>query len=154
MAEMLEIAAEHAPKMLEWIKTRGGVTNWKSADLSDPGKQMQTPAITDGKLTQQPHWSVRFDRTITNAEEIIIHEYAEWKRFHVATRMSSNGLTIKLTDAASRRLRNYLTKAGEGSTYSFDYGDYKNCIIWTPRKTLSLAEWEKGQQSVEVKENA
>ena len=37
------IAPGNAPKIAEWLRTRGGIATWKSVDLSDPGFSMTTP---------------------------------------------------------------------------------------------------------------
>jgi len=60
---------------------------------------------------------------------------AEVKRFHVAVRLSSNGLMLKLTDASTRKVRNAVEKAtekyGRKALYGFDL-DVQNAVIWIP----------------------
>lgn len=57
--------------------------------------------------------------------------YHEVKRFHVAVRWGAQGFSLKLTDGATRNVRRALAKAGEGSTYTFDY-DTQECVIYMP----------------------
>jgi len=54
-------------------------------------------------------------------------------------------MQLVLTDASDARVRKALDKAGKGSSYVFDYGDYENCIILKPDKVQSLPEWEAEQ---------
>jgi hypothetical protein len=135
----LTITNENANLIATWIKTRGGVAVWKSVDLSDPGKEMLTPA---DKL-QKPHWKMANEPAyiIKEAKDITVITAKELKRFHVATRMSGNGMSIKCTPASSRRIEDAVAKAGEGAYYVFDYEDEKNCVIMVPDKTVSLTEY-------------
>lgn len=142
---MITVTSEHATKLASWIKDRGGVAVWKSVDLSDPGASSFTPAITvDGTPYQKPHWKYANEpsKIVTKPEDVQVSVDKEVRRFHVAVRMGSQGLSMKLTDASSRKVREAVAKAGEGAYYVFDYGDYKNCVILAPEKTVPLTEWE------------
>jgi hypothetical protein len=135
----LTISIENASLIATWIKTREGVVVWKSIDLSDPHKEMLTP----GDKLLKPHWKMANQPAyiIKEAKDITVITAKELKRFHVATRMSGNGMSMKCTDASSRRIEAAVTKAGEGAFYVFDYGDEKNCVIMVPDKTISLTEY-------------
>ncbi|KPK66804.1 MAG: hypothetical protein AMS21_01225 [Gemmatimonas sp. SG8_38_2] len=143
MGERLQCSVQNAPKFLEWIRGRGGVAVWRSINLSNPGASWSTPAMTDGKPTCKPTWQAGSEpeRVITDANEIDVVEAREVKRFHVAVRRSDNGLMLKVTDGGSRRIRRECEKAGEGSWYEFDYGDYNNAVIYVPGDTVTLAKW-------------
>jgi hypothetical protein len=78
---------------------------------------------------------------ITDEAEIDVIVPKVFKRFHGAVRMGSQGLSMKLTDGASRRLKSYLAKAGQGSWYEFDYGAEENVVILVPDKTVPLSKW-------------
>jgi hypothetical protein len=80
---------------------------------------------------------------VKELSEIEVNVDKEVKRFHVAVRQSSNGMNLKLTNASSERVRNAVSKAGKGAYHVFDYGDYKNCVIMAPEKTIPLTEWMK-----------
>ena len=72
----------------------------------------------------------------------------EVKRFHVAVRLGSQGMSYKVTDGGTRRIRAEVEKAGDGAYYTFDYDDYKNAAIMAPEKEMSLSAYakEKGWQ--------
>lgn len=131
------VTAENAPRILEWMKTRGGIKVWKSLDLSDPGASWTTPADRDDK----PSWKAEADRVITDPTEVIVVEYEVVKRFHVAVE-PGDFLKINVTAGGSRRIRRELTLAGEGSTYSFDYDAWENAVISKPVREITLAEWK------------
>jgi len=137
-----EVIPENALRFLEWINDRGGVAVWKSIDLSDPGYSVSTPALTDGEPTRKPHWKVGEtpDRVITDAADIDVIKYKEVKRFHVGLRRGAQGLSIKLTDAASARVRREVEKAGEGASYEFDY-ETQDAVILAPDGVTPLNQW-------------
>jgi len=134
----LTIDVSNAPLHATWITERGGVALWKSLDLSRPDTIWSTPADKTGK----PHWAADNQpyALITDPAEIEVVQYKEVKRFHVALRVGSSGLKIKLTDASNARLNKYLVKAGDGATYAFDYGT-QEAVILVPKDTVSLATW-------------
>ena len=136
---------ENAPKFAEWIRSRGGVAVWKSADLGDPGKTWSAPYLeTDGK-TAKPKQSWQMQDTpamvVTDPEEIEVYAPQEVKRFHVAIRQSGNGLTLVVTDGGTRGIRKEVEAAGNGAFYSFDYGDEQNCVIYTSKSVGTLKKW-------------
>jgi len=134
----LTINIKHAALHVEWITERGGVALWHSLDLGRPDTIWSTPANANGR----PHWSADTApyALITDPAEIAVVQYTEFKRIHVALRVSGNGLSVKLTDASNGRLNKYLAKAGEGATYEFDYGS-QEAVILVPKETVSLAAW-------------
>lgn len=136
---------ENAEKMLDWIATRGGVAIWPSIDLSDLDKSWSTPAnAIDGTPTTKPHWKSDHKpcRTITDPAEILVTKDKEVKRFHVAIRMGSQGLVMKVTDGGTRRIRAAVAKAGEGAYYTFDY-ETQEAVIMAPEEQIPLSEWRK-----------
>lgn len=141
--EKLIISAENAEKIVSWLKDREGVAVWNSIDLSNPGKQMLSPVKdSEGKPYTKPHWSLSNTPVIyTDINDIVVSVDKEVKRFHVGTRMGSQGFSIKVTDAGSARIRREVEKAGEKAYYVFDYSDYKNAVIMAPKKEMSLAEY-------------
>lgn len=124
-----------APKILEWIKTRGGVLIWESINLSNPGASWTTPALdASGAPVTKPNWQCANEpvRKITDPAEIDVVTAEVVKRFHVGTRWG-DGLSIKVTDGGSRRIRSEVAKAaektGKQAWYEFDYGSYENALI-------------------------
>lgn len=142
------VKPEVALKIDEWLRTRGGIAVWESIDLSDPGFGLTTPALSkdSGEPTLKPSWKVANNpaRVITNAADILVSTDVEVARFYVAVRISGNGLSMKCTDGATRRIRAALAKAGEGAYNSFDYSQ-QQAVIYKPSVQVSLADWLKGQ---------
>ncbi|MBV6343750.1 hypothetical protein [Candidatus Magnetobacterium casense] len=110
------VSTQDAAFVARWFQESGGVYLWHSLNLSDPGKTWITPL--DGK---KPHWSASDPWEITDPGVIGVTTYTEVKRFHVALRRGSQGLSLKLTDASCERLRKAMAKAGDGAIYEFDY---------------------------------
>jgi hypothetical protein len=133
---------QNAEKFADWIKNRGGVAVWTSADLSDPSYSMSSPAEKDGKPYPKPSWKVgNSPVVITDPKEIGVSDDVEVKRFHVSVQVGGQGLCLKVTDGGSRRIRKEVEKAGDGAYYVFDYGSEDNCVIMKPKGWKSLAEW-------------
>lgn len=132
---------KNARTFWDWIKNRGGLAVWQSINLSNPDASWTTPALTeDGKPMPKPTWQVGEAPTkvITDPAKVLIRTYEEVKRFRVGLRQA--GLTIKVTDGGSRRIRSAVAKAGEDATYTFDY-ETQEAVILKPAKTITLAEW-------------
>jgi len=145
MSNKLIVFEENAGKFSEWLKTRGGLAVWRSIDLSDPGTSCTTPALTNtGTPSNKPHWKYgdKPERIITDASEVEVQRMVEVKRFHVAVKPGGGFMQMVLTDAGTARVRREVEKAGKGSSYIFDYGDYNNCVIIKPDKVQPLPEWE------------
>lgn len=140
----IECEASNAPKFLDWIKNRGGVALWRSINLSNPGASWSSPAKTlEGSPTPQPTWEAGKtpEKVITDPEKIVVFTSKVVKRFHVGVRTGSQGLSLKVTDGGSRRIRKEVEKAGKGAYHVFDYGDYENAVIMASDKEISLADW-------------
>jgi len=139
---------ENAEKVYRWIKERGGVAVWKSINLSNPSASWSTPAKTDtGEDYPKPTWQAenKPNRIITDANEIEVLVPREIKRLHVAVRLGSQGLALKLTDGSTRRVE----KAVEGAEqkyghawYEFDY-ETQDAVICVSDRSISLAEYAK-----------
>jgi len=144
------IAPGNAPKIAEWLRTRGGIATWKSVDLSDPGFSMTTPVNNaDGTPAVKPHWKLEStpSRIITDPAEVLVSKDVEVKRFHVAIRPGSQGFSFKVTDGSSRRIRAAVEKAGEGAYYEFDYST-QEAVILKPESQVPLTEFLVGGSSV------
>lgn len=146
MAEQKEkhrVHPAYASRFAEWLDKRGGLAIWESADLSDPTWSCTTPRLQeDGTPYTKPHWKAQSEpaRIITEWDDVEVTTGKEVKRFHVALRRGSQGLTIKLTDGSSRRLRSALAKAGEDAWYEFDY-EMQEAVIYVPASCVSLREY-------------
>ena len=141
----ITVEPQNAHRFAEWIRERGGVAWWKSANLANPGKSWSTPAITDGKPTLKPTWEAQSQphRIITSTDDIEVVVYEEVKRFRVGIRPASNNpFVIKCTDGATRRIHRALAKAGDGAVYHFDY-DTQEAVISRPESTVTLTAWLK-----------
>ncbi len=136
-----QCSPENAGKMKDWIANRGGLFIWQSINLSNPSASWTTPARTeDGQPYQKPTWQAAAApaRHITSADDVEVVTANEVKRFHVGVRQA--GLSIKVTDGGSRRIRAAVEKAGEGAWYEFDYST-QEAIILVPGKVVPLNEW-------------
>lgn len=134
---------EDAAKIRKWIDTRGGLLQWKSANLANPGATWTTPALTeDGQPYAKPIWQCenKPERHITSAAEVEVVVAREVKRFRVGTKLSSSGMQVKVTDAGSRKIRDEVARAGAGAYHEFDYGT-QEAVIYAPAKVVPLNEW-------------
>ena len=143
-------AGKNAGMISDWLKNRGGILVWQSVDLSDPEHVVTTPALDQlGNRPKKPDWKCDDNPTLlTNPDEIGVASSVEVKRFHVATRMGSQGFCIKVTDGGSNRIRREVAKAearyGYGKVwYCFDYSDYDNAVIMADTDVVSVTEWRK-----------
>ena len=129
-----------APRILDWIQTRGGIAIWRSINLGNPGASWTTP-VTDaeGKPTEKPSWQASSvpERIITDPAEVLVSEDVEVARLHIAIRTGSQGMSLKLTDGSSRRVRKAVAKAGEGAFYVFE-GD--EAVILKPKTVRPLTD--------------
>lgn len=148
-AEKHIVTAENAEKIFNWLEHRGGIYIWRSVNLSNPGASWTTPATTeDGKPYPKPTWQADStpERHVTDPNDVVVSVDEVVKRFHIATRMGGNRLTIKVTDGGTRRIRREVAKAGEGAYYEFDYS-CQDCLIFKPVKQQPLLEWLKENKS-------
>jgi hypothetical protein len=138
--------AENAAKVWDWLQTRGGVAVWRSVNLSNPGASWTAPYKDDqGVVKGKPTWEAdeKPERIITDPSEIVVLVPKEVKRFHVAVRRG-DGLSLKLTDASSRKVRAAVAKAGEGAWYVFDYM-FQDAVIYVADKEQPIAEFIAAQ---------
>ena len=136
------------PKFEEWIADRGGVQVWNNLNLSnhDAGHQF-TPALTQVEVpienggvnmvpTPQPHWSVGRGEVVTDINRFrFVKSWKEIKRFRVGVRMGSQGMSLKVTDGGTRRIRATQAKFPE-AYYHFDYSSQE--------AVFEIPEYEEG----------
>jgi hypothetical protein len=147
---VFECTPENAPRFWKWIHKRGGLAKWKSVDLSDPGKSWTTPVLDkDGQPSAKQHWKMANapSETCTNPDEVMVVTEKEVKRYRVGIRVGSQGMSLKVTDAGSRRIRATLAKMNEErddemATYHFDY-ETQEAVFTVPDKMITLTEWAK-----------
>jgi len=131
------ITEEGVKKIITWMRD-GGVFVWKSANLSNPSMTWTTPAT----VTTKPSWEAddHPDMHLTDLNDIGVVRRVEYKRIKVHTRLSSNGLSLKLTDATNERLNKWLMKAGKWSSYEFDY-EAGEAVVYRASNIVNLAEY-------------
>lgn len=148
----LNVSEENAPKFWNWLHTRGGLAIWNSINLSNPGTSWTTPVNNEkGEKYEKPTWQAGNTpgEIITDPAEVTVSFPKEVKRFRVGVRMSSQGLSLKVTDGGTRRIREAVAKMsekfGKEAWYSFDYST-QEAIIWVDGRTVPLVEYarEKG----------
>jgi hypothetical protein len=139
-----------APRFADWITNRQGVACWQSQYIGQH-TTWSTPVVDAvGNPVKKPHWEASDTPAfiVTDPAEIEVVTYGERKRFKVSLRRSGNGLSLKLTDHSNDRLNRELEKAGEGSTYYFDY-ETQEAVVITPKAALTLADWINQNQTKE-----
>lgn len=149
MAEKHIVTAENASKIWDWLQNRRGLAIWKSINLSNPGASWTTPAYhLDGTPSSKPTWQAENapSRIITDPSEVVVSVDREVKRFHVAIRMGSQGLSLKCTDGSSNRIHKAVAKAGDGAYYVFDHGT-QEAVIMAPFYQMSIAEYMAKNQA-------
>lgn len=145
---MHDVMPENAERIKTWLDTRGGLALWRSLQIGDD-RTWTTPVLgPGGEPTTKPHWSVETKpyRIITDPTEVRVVVPKEVKRFRVGVRMGSQGLSLKVTDGGTRRIRKEVAKAGEGAWYEFDYGT-QEAVIFVPGEAVSLLDYvERGKE--------
>jgi hypothetical protein len=140
--ELHECSPENAEKMLDWIKSRGGIAIWQSINLGNLNQSWSTPADrADGKPMTKPTWQADIipARIITDAKEVVVITRKEVKRFRIAIRRG-DGLSFVLTDHSSKKVKAALANHGEESSYHFED---REAVITVPDQKVLLSEWKK-----------
>lgn len=104
---LVECHADNAARFRDWLANRGGIAVWPSINLSTPGASASTPALTTtGEPTTRPGWSYasKPSHIITNPADVGVYTEALFKAVKVGLRRSSNGMSLKLTDASQRKV--------------------------------------------------
>lgn len=142
MSYEITTSVDNAPKLKSWLESRGGIAVWKGQNLSNI-RELLTPANEEnGTPYTKPSWDMPNEpsKIVTDPDAVCVTVGKEVKRFRVAIRQSNNGLTMKLTDASSRKVRTAVDKAGDGAYYKFDY-EMQEAVIFKPEKTIPLKEY-------------
>jgi hypothetical protein len=130
-----KISQTSVTQITTWIEAGRGVKIWRSVNLSNPGKEVMTPArFLGGAETPKPCWDMGNVpiAVYEKLSDFCVQRSVEVKRFHVAVRQSRNGPALKVTDGGTRRIESQVEKAGKGAYYIFDYSDYNNAVIMKP----------------------
>ncbi len=135
------VPSEQAALMDTWMKEHGGIAVWKSINLANPDTSWTTPLGGE-----KPNWQAANepDRTITDPALVGVATLKEVKRLHMALRMGSQGLSLKLTDGSNRRLNAALAAAYEKygkATYVFDHGTQDAVILVPDGQIIPLPEY-------------
>ena len=153
MSTKVRVDPSNAQQIFEWIRDRGGIAIWESENLADTARTWMTPIRnTDGtSRIEKPHWSAgRIARVVTDPVEVEVVVPKEVKRFHVAVRMATNSMVLKLTDASTKQLRRAVERAAQehgDAWYGFDYTSHQNAVIYVAAEVVPLAEWMRRQES-------
>lgn len=142
------VNVENAAKIAEWLRTRGGIAVWRSINLSNPGASWTSPVLdAGGQLAGKPTWQAANtpERIIADPAEVIVATDKEVKRFRVGVRQSSNGMSFKVTDGGTNRIRREVAKAGENAYHAFDYST-QEAVILVPAEMVPLTEWLAKQE--------
>lgn len=130
----------NAERFAQWLKDRGGISLWKSLNLSNPGASWCTPALTEeGTDYPKPNWQTESAPALTvcDPDFVGVEIPQEFKRVKIS--LQQQGLMkIVLTDASTRKVTKALEEAGDGSFYTFE-DDV--AVIWKVVGTVGLMEW-------------
>lgn len=128
-------APESRPTFEKWISERGGVLVWPNENLSNPDAgDVFTPARDsngNSNANNKPRWDRGEPTLVTDIADFKFATMREVKRFRVGLRMGAQGMMVKLTDAATARVRKACADAGPESCYRFDY-DTQEAVIEVP----------------------
>ena len=144
------ILAANADQVWRWFQERGGIAVWKSVDFSTAGQSWTTPLHdAEGQADEEAELAHggKPSLVITDPAEVVVDVPKEIKRFRVAVEAGSQGLLLKCSDAASRRIRRECEKAGEDSWYEFDYGT-QEAVIFVPGESQPLPEYVRGRMGL------
>lgn len=150
--ERHQLTTASAVKVRLWIKERGGAQVFGSINLSDLGRQMIVPVRDpEGQSVGKPHWSMGNQpvRVLHSETECEVCLDKEVRRFHIAIRLSGNGLMMKCTDASSERIRKAVEKAGRGAYHEFDY-ETQEAVIFAPERIVPMEDWHPEQVLADI----
>lgn len=142
--EKLQVSSKNAYTIWQWLRSRGGLFVWPSVDLARSGESWTTPKLDpQGAINGKPHWRYgNTPREITDPDEVEVTEDKEVKRFRVGIR-ASQGMSLKVTDGGTRRIRAAVGRAGIGAFYIFDYGTQEAVIMAPAGKAVPIAEYAR-----------
>jgi hypothetical protein len=132
---------ETAKQVADWLRTRGGIAIWQSADIGFADRTLTTPAnTTDGQPYPKPAWWVdAAPCVITDFADVLVSKDRPVKRFPVGL-CKGSGLQMICTAGATRRIKAELAKAGEDAFHVFDY-DTGEAVIMLPVTQVPLLEY-------------
>lgn len=122
-----------APKVREWLATRGGVNVWRNQDLGSPeiGNLAFTPVLDaeGNRLTGSPHWRYGHEpeHVATSAADFVVKTYVP--AGVVKARPSRYGLG-GVHPADKARLNSALDKAGPGATWDWGAEAWQYGSAW------------------------
>ena len=155
MIKPLEVSEADAPKVLDWLKTRGGLSVWSSKDLGGPPSIVTTPyRNSEGELSSAGHWRYgdKPDRHVTEASDVEVCIDVPVETFEI--KLKTSGLRIVLQASSERKIGEALARAGPGSYYVFGEKDNSSrvcnglqygcdtCTIMKLAQALPLPMWE------------
>lgn len=136
---LITCVPENAERFAMWLKDRGGISLWKSINLSNPGTSWCTPALSeDGTEYPKPNWQTESTPALTvcDSDFVGVEIPQEFKRIKIS--LIQRGFKVVLTDGSTRKVNDALDKAGDRAFYTFE-DDV--AVIWGVRGTVALDEW-------------
>lgn len=143
---MISIDPNDAEKIRGWIRSRGGVAIWRSLDLGAPGETF-TPALAeDGAPMGPPGWQYEKAPTavLTSEEAVTVQTKRHVKDVPIGIERGC-GLTLVLTSASRRRLKDALERIEEAAWYEFGFNDKDRRVahIFVAAETVPLSSFGK-----------
>jgi hypothetical protein len=142
-----DVQDHDAAKIWDWLMNRGGIAEWRSINLSNLSASWTTPANdAEGNPCPKPSWQCANEpvRIITDPADVQVTKAKVAKRFHVAIEQG-DGMSMRVTDGGSRKIRAAVAKAGDEAWYEFDYGSYDNAVILVPDEVMPIADFMANQ---------
>ena len=142
----------NAAQFLEWIRVRGGLALWRSLNLSDLTSWTCPLKDAAGNVKSKPFGHAKNEpyRVITSSDDVLVQPDKEVRRFKIALRVGRQGLSLKLTDGSTAKVRKAVEKAGVGAYYAFDYETQQAIIMAPDGDPQTLTEWAKARAAVTI----
>ena len=138
MTYKLVISDDNALTLAEWfLGLPPGIRVWHSIDLGNLDQQWITPIEAEDK----PHWracNLEEAEEIRDPRQVAVVIRQEVDRFPINTRLSGNGLTIKLTDESTDLVNEALEGRGQFAISEFDYDTVEAVILDAVRDPIRL----------------
>lgn len=148
-----EVALEEAHKFLDWIRNRGGVANWKSANLGNPSASWSTPFLeVDGTPKRKPTWEAEDVPSAVHKDATRIGVYSTTLVETIPAKVLRRGMSLVLSRGTEKKLNAALKRVEKSHGNSF----YRKggmlipeIYIYASKDIGSLQEWADAQDPVE-----
>jgi hypothetical protein len=102
-----EVVSDNAPKIWDWLHTRGGIAVWENQLIGDRSSSSATTPVThaDGRPATSPSWKCPGPPwIITDPAEVVVVTDTILETVEIKVRLGSEGYLLKVTDASHRNM--------------------------------------------------